>query len=193
MLDTELIDKNCQQASSAVDNLYPTLSSNLFLVSEIFDPAILDKLQDYIRAQDDAAWTTVLGQEHLPRHKITWDMDSVIEELHVVCESLTDKLSARFDRDLRFNGIQIWRDREGYYFGYHTDDPAIDTSLQVYLFEGPANCGTTFFNDGSRYVITFYHNTGYLCTSHQVPHETTTPVPPGVTRYSLYAHWCRAH
>ena len=193
MLNYDLINKNCDQARHSIDQLTSTPSTDLWIIKDFVNQDILDKLQNYIGNVQPDQWSTVAGQENLPRHKITWENDSVIEELHIVCESVTQQLSVRFNRKLKFNGLQIWRDTPGYYFGKHTDHAKIDTSLQLYLFESDPCCGTTFFVNGTRFTIGFFNNIGYVCTSHQVPHETTTPVPPGVTRYSLYAHWCRAH
>jgi len=190
MLDYDLIKENCSRAAVAIDSLWPTANTNLWLVKDLFSESILDKLEHYIQQTTESDWSKVAGQEHLPRHKITWQMDSVVEELHDVCNSLTLQLCQRFDRSLRFNGLQIWRDTEGYYFGKHTDDPKIDTSLQIYVFDAPSACGTTFFVGTGELTLGFFHNTGYLCTSHNLPHKTTTKVPPGAVRYSLYAHWC---
>ena len=190
MLDYDLISDSCHCATKAIDHLVPTADPDLWLVNDLFSEAILDKLEQYIDQTTETEWSQVAGQEHLPRHKITWQADSVIEELHTVCDSLTEQLCERFNRALRFNGLQIWRDTEGYYFGRHTDDPKIDTSLQIYVFDAPSVCGTTFFVNGAELVLGFFHNTGYLCTSHNLPHCTTTAVPPGTVRYSLYAHWC---
>lgn len=190
MLDYDLIDNNCQRAAGAINSAWPTVDPNLWLVKDLFSESILDKLELYIQHTTDSDWSQVVGQEHLPRHKITWQTDTVIEELHTVCDSLTEQLCKKFDRALRFNGLQVWRDCEGYYFGEHTDDPKIDTSLQIYVFDAPSVCGTTFFVNSGELTLGFFHNTGYLCTSHNLPHRTTTMVPSGTVRYSLYAHWC---
>lgn len=189
MIDYDLIEKNCHRARMSAEQAASTLVPNLWIVKDFVTEDILDKLESYIDQSDPQQWTLVSGQESMPRHKITWDADSVIEELHDVCASITSQLEQQFQRQLNFAGIQIWRDTEGYYFGPHTDNPVINISLQLYLFDAPSSCGTTFFVNGARYVVGFFHNFGYICTSHNVQHQTTTPVPAGVNRYSLYAHW----
>lgn len=186
-LDYDLIQRNCDQAAQAIDTLHPSMVNDLWFVKDFVGEDILDKLELYLEQSQN--WSQVAGQESFPRHKITWETDSVIEELHDVCNSVTAQLEKKFSRSLIFSGIQIWRDTEGYYFGRHTDNPVIDISLQLYLFDAPSTCGTTFFDHGTRIVLGFFHNTGYVCTSHDLPHETTSAVPAGAVRYSLYAHW----
>jgi hypothetical protein len=188
-LDYALIERNCQQAKQSIAQLIPTTNQDLWLVRDFVSEDILSKLEEYIEHVDAGAWSQVAGQESLPRHKITWESDSVIEELHDVCASITADLELKFDRQLTFAGIQIWRDTESYYISQHTDNPVIDISLQLYIFDAPSSCGTTFFLDHVRFVIGFFHNTGYVCVNHNTEHETTAPVPRGTTRYSLYAHW----
>lgn len=188
-LDYDLIERNCQQARRAIADLTPTLLGDLWLVKDFVTEDILDKLETYISTTEPTQWTQVDGQESFPRHKITWHADTVVEELHDVCASVTRDLEQKFNRQLNFAGIQLWRDTQGYYFGRHTDNPVIDISLQLYVFDAPSACGTTFFSDGTRIVLGFFHNTGYVCVNYNTEHETTTPVPPGTVRYSLYAHW----
>jgi hypothetical protein len=193
MLDYQLIQQNSETAAQALRSLWPTPSPDLWHIQNFCDDAAWLKLQQYIATRDESAWQPVPWQENLPRRKITWEMDSVIEELHEVCSNNTQLIVERFGMPLHFHGIQIWRDAPGYQIQEHTDNPIIDVAVQIYLFDAPSHCGTTFFvnatGDEISYVIPHHHNTGYVLVNHSVPHCSTIAVPEGVLRYSFYAHW----
>lgn len=194
MLDYQLIQNNSEIAAQALNSLWPTPTPDLWHIQKFCSEDAWTKLKQYIHSVDESAWQPVPWQENRPRHKITWEMDSIIEELHEVCDNNTQLISQKFDMPLHFHGIQIWRDSEGYLIEEHTDNPVIDVAVQIYLFDAPSECGTTFFvtaGDTITYVIPHYHNTGYVSVNHSVPHCSTRAVPAGLLRYSFYAHWSR--
>ena len=192
MLDYQLIQSNSKTAAQAIAALWPTPTPDLWHIQNFCDEAAWVKLRQYIATLDESAWQSVPWQEDLPRRKISWETDSIVEELHEICDNNTQLISQRFGMPLHFHGIQIWRDSEGYQIQEHTDNPVIDVAVQIYLFDAPSHCGTTFFvtaGDTITYVIPHYHNTGYVSVNHSVPHCSTMAVPAGVLRYSFYAHW----
>lgn len=196
MIDNELIQRNIE----CVGNCWrqaKVMRQSLYILQTVFTEHALEKLRTYIE-NPSVPWTPVEMQENLPRSKITWDPDTVIEELHMVCQGLDTLVARFFSADLNFHGLQIWQDTEGYQSIPHKDRDIIDLAMQVYLFDAPVECGTTFVFDGDgdsevHYEVPHLHNTGYLNLNsrYSILHYTTTPVPVGIKRYSLYAYWSR--
>jgi hypothetical protein len=91
---------------------------------------------------------------------------------------------------MHFFGLQIWEDQAGYKLGYHSDRPIIDVSMQIYLYDCPAQYGTSFNVHNDLIDVPFRHNTGYLMKNGpEMLHKTSNVLPEGMNRYSLYAIW----
>ena len=198
MIDQLLIERNIQRMTDCWHQA-KVMRQSLYLIKNVFTEAALEKLKAYVD-NPERVWTQVEMQEHLPRGKITWDADTIIEELHLMCQGLDPLISKFSGLDLNFHGIQIWRDTEGYNILPHRDRSQIDIAMQVYLFDAPSKCGTTFEFEGDDFTnqtvnfqVPHEHNCGYINFNSRlnVLHYSTTPVPAGVLRYSLYAHWSR--
>jgi hypothetical protein len=190
MIDTELIAEQTAQferAWSSQQEIVP----GLYKIADALTPAAVAKLKVHVNHATN--WSTVEGQELSPRKKLTWQSDSIIEELHMALENLTPAVNKQFnDTEKYFLGLQIWQDQPGYSIPYHSDRLMIDVAMQLYLYDAPHNCGTTFKLDGKIIDVPFVHNTGYvLKNSTTLQHRTTTTVPTDVSRYSLYAIWSR--
>jgi len=188
MIDNQLIDNQTKHFLKAWNNKKEIIP-NLYAVDNVLtDPASI-KLRKYISTA--TSWETVINQERLPRRKISWEADSIIEELHTAFDNITPMVNKSFnDVEKYFLGLQIWEDRGGYKLDYHSDNPVIDIAMQAYLYDCPEQCGTTFNVDDYTIDLPFLHNTGYLlCNNKKMLHKTTHTVPPNVKRYSLYAIW----
>lgn len=195
MIDQTAIDINAQQLVQKLQQKIPTKFSGLYMLKDVLDPTILSRLKTYIESVNPEQWQTVQGQESKPRSRISWDTDTVIEELHEIFNSATTTINDIFpDVYKHFWGISIWQDQEGYSMNWHTDNPDIDVALQLYLYT-ELGFGTIFQNNDTQTLIPSIHNTGYLALhtgDNKIPHKTENMVPPGVTRYSLYAVWSRS-
>jgi hypothetical protein len=162
----------------------------VYTINNGLTPQALDNLRTYIATA--SSWSIVDGQNDLNRRKITWDPDTIIEELHIAFENLTPLINGIFTgKEKHFDGIQLWKDEAGYFIGYHTDNSNIAVSMQWYLFDNvPVDCGTTFVGDTEEVIVPYVANTGYLAAdTSQITHKTTNSTPPGIIRYSLYAVW----
>jgi hypothetical protein len=191
MINQALIDQEVENFKQAVLNRRTEFVKNLSTIGPVFGEEILTKLKTYVNTVGDTKWQTVEGQESYNRRKIVWDSDSVVEELHIIGEQLTDFINETFpDAHRHFIGIALWKDWAGYSLTLHADNPLIDISAQIYLYDAPKNCGTTFMVNGTRLDVPYQHNTGYFMVDPTgMLHRTTTVTPPGVTRYSLYVIW----
>lgn len=193
MIDQHLIQSATEHAIQAIDNS-TAVSPNFRLIENFLCSELELKLDNFIKTVDDSNWAPVPLQEKLPRRSINWIPDTVIEELHIVADNLTSRINQTFNTvDLKLQAIQLWQDSVGYYLPIHKDNPVIDVSLQVYLFDSPESVGTTIKLDTGTIDLPFKHNTGYLMFKEsyeqRIPHGTTSVVPKGILRHSLYVTW----
>lgn len=196
MIDTNLITQNIKHASIALSNLIPTSSPRLFLIENVFTDELLNKLNAYINSKELLPWGLVEWQENKNRKKISWHQDTVIEEIHEIFNGLTgivnDTLSTT---DKKFLGTSLWCDTDGYGMDWHTDNPIIDISIQVYLFDtaSPA-AGTVFKINNVDFFAPYISNSGYVCVQTDAPnllHKTATITSAKEIRYSLYSIWSK--
>ena len=194
MIDQHCIDINSQNLQQALEKRQGTEFANLFVLRDVLRDDIIEKLRHYLSADLDLKWELVSGQEHKPRYRISWDFDTVIEELHEVFQNSTSKINEIFPGvNKNFWGISLWKDLPEYRIRWHTDNPDIDVAIQIYLYSD-VGYGTEFKLDDTTVVVDSHHNSGYMvCYSgdRHVPHKTQNDVPEGMTRYSLYAIWSR--
>jgi hypothetical protein len=189
MIDQRLIDNNTVHAQQSIVSRQPTSSSSLWLIRNIFDTCILEKLKCYIDATADTDWAWRGGGGNPLRKSIMWEADSVIEELHTVCGNLTKLVQKELcTPDIEFMAIQLWKDSAGFNMSWHVDKPVIHVALQIYLLDSPENYGTTFDTGTEVLTVPHVHNTGYMAFNN-IRHRITSPVIEGTIRYSFYAIW----
>ena len=193
MIDQEQINKSIKLTEVAITSYLPTPSDKLFRINSVIDHTMIDKLNTYLNTIDSIKWEYF--QSNNLRKVITWDADTVIEELHNIFDSMTDLISRQFSNGpLKFLGLQLWKDSNGYNMNYHIDNPTIDVALQLYFFDAPRECGTIFKIDKEEYLVPFEHNTGYIYknqTSTGVQHKVKVIISPDSYRYSLYMVWSK--
>jgi hypothetical protein len=197
MIDQNLINQNSISLADALKN-GSVISPQVKFIKNAFDQDILCKLQEYVtnHYQSDF-WkfeTNAHGvpMEETPRYKLEWDPESVVEEVHEVCNLITPMLQELYTcPEIIFNGITLWRDHPGYNMSWHTDNPSIHMTMQIYLF-GSTDCpGTEFKTESGSITAPFVSNTGYFIdqrTTRPV-HRVTHTVPENQMRYSLFAIW----
>lgn len=193
MLDTNLIKISTDHAIQSIKNS-TIVNNNLKLITDFLHPELVSKLEKFIFTVDESQWTMVTGLDLPSRRSINWVFDSVIEEIHILSENLTDQINSLFNTsDKKFLGLQIWRDTGGYVLPPHLDNPIIDISIQVYLFECEEIYGTTFQIDNKEFILPFKHNTGYSLykksNEDRILHWSTLKLPDEMERYSLYLIW----
>lgn len=189
-LDFSLIKTSTQNALDNLNKLQKTECPAVFLISNIISDSLLKKLIDYIH--DTTLWEIDIknGVHYKNRLKLNWEAETVIEELHIVFESLTDVLNKRFNRNNQFLGITVWKDLENYTIAPHCDNRIIDISMQIYLTEGVPGLGTVFKYNDTLITANYQKNHGYIMDNRQyITHYLANSVPPGHVRYSVYAIW----
>lgn len=191
MIDQNIINASTDTANLSIINRKTTASPMLYLVNNVFDDKLINGLKDYLK-QDQLPWIeNETAQDH--RARISWDSDTVIEELHGVCNNLTSILTDQlFEQPLNFIGVSIWKDQHPFSMGWHIDNPIINVALQVYLFDAPPQFGTSFLINDADIPVPYIHNSGYISVTKSHPgikHRVTNPTPIGITRYSVYAIW----
>lgn len=172
------------------------IGDGLYSVKEPFTSDALKKLHHYLHDGSDKPWEQETTSDYkimdVARRKISWQAESIVEEMHEVCSQLTDLVAQRCQRAIQFHGITLWEDCADYAIDWHTDNPVLAATLQIYLFGDPQNPGTEFeLLDGRRHVCDFVPNTGYFIdqTKHRLQHRTTGKVPASTLRYSLFSMW----
>lgn len=198
MLDYDLIAANTQTLNQSLRESQP-INHSLRLVSGALQLELLSKLGDYFQDNFHSdLWvpeTTTYGVPMLktPRYKLTWHAESVIEELHEICQAQTDCLETLYQKPLGpFKGIVIWRDHTGYELDWHQDNPVIGMSIQIYLQGSEHNPGTEFQIESGNHTVPFVPNTGYIVdqsTASRPWHRVSGQVPKDQVRYSLFVIW----
>lgn len=202
MIDQSLITENSATLVTALENSNK-INTRLSLVSSAFNSALLTKLQQYLNDNYHSDnWIPETNEygtpmHEVPRYKLTWDADTVIEELHEVCAAATPVLKKMYPNSFQtFNGIVVWRDHPGYFIDWHTDNPVIGISLQLYLTENNNAPGTEFVVESGTIAVPFVKNSGYVVDhsgTNKPSHRVAYPVPDNCLRYSLFALWYNSH
>lgn len=124
--------------------------------------------------------------------------DDVYKDLN----KLVSIIESKFDVELSDHvDARMWHDKEGFYFHPHTDNTAVEISVQIYLDnDAPEYCGTSYFFNGLEKYDNFVNiwtspykkGSGYLLinTNTEV-HAMCHRVPPGCSRTSLYLNFRR--
>lgn len=187
-LDHLLIEDSKIYSQVRLNNTVATASPDLQFVSDFIYPPLLDKLVNFIN-NDQLDWQDEIYQESKNRSKLNWIPDSVLEETHIVLDSLTDQLNKTYNKQTKFLGLSVWKDQQGYTIRPHTDQPLISISLQIYLSELANDLSTHFLYNGKVLGPEYVKNSGYIQNNVGITHFMVNPVPAGHVRYSLYAIW----
>jgi hypothetical protein len=124
--------------------------------------------------------------------------DDTYKELN----KLVDVVQTKFDLELSNHvDARMWHDKEGFYFNPHTDNTAVEISIQIYLNnDAPEYCGTSYFFNGLEKYDNFVNiwtspykkGSGYLLINTDTEvHAMCHRVPPGCSRTSLYLNFRR--
>ena len=124
--------------------------------------------------------------------------DDTYKELN----TLVDVIQTKFDLELSNHvDARMWHDKEGFYFDPHTDNTAVEISVQIYLNnDAPEYCGTSYFFNGLEKYDNFVNiwtspykkGSGYLLINTDTEvHAMCHRVPPGCSRTSLYLNFRR--
>lgn len=196
-LDFKLIEKSI---SYSIDILETSkiICPGLLHVTNFLHSDLLLKLQTFI-FDDNLTWGfhdyhndyhRSINTPALYRKKIDWIPDSVVEETHIVLDSLTDYLNRRFNKKNKFLGLSIYKDLSSLKLLMHTDNPVIDLSIQVYLNSNNQNLGTKFHLPQTIFQIPYKVNCGYLMDNNfKIIHSYDGFLDKNYYRYSLYAVW----
>ena len=191
MIDQDLIKSGSMHLKSMLASL-STDHNGLILIEDVFTDQIIEKLLKFCIAADD--WEPQLTADNKTvvenREKISWRYDCIVEETHTILENATPEISRLIKRDnLVFGGVNLWKDTEGYAIERHTDNPVIQTSLQVYIQNLPT-LSTIFEYDGNLVHTNPNTNSGYISDNLiGIPHWLPNAVPAEFNRYSLHAIW----
>ena len=127
-------------------------------------------------SKGNVPWEKQPMQETLPRHRISWLLDSPIETLYNWFAECT------MFSHLNFNGVTLWKDDKDFWMRDHIDNDKVKVAVQIYL-DDRQSPGTQF---GDR-LIRYGRNRGYIMYNnsnmlHGVPNAT-----PHEGRLSIYA------
>ena len=198
MIDQDIIEKASDSLQKSLENRQE-LTKDFSTLENVFSLDVINKIHDYILNDSDKPWaleTTSNGVEmKIPRRKINWHGETVIEELHCAMENITPEVQVILEKDIKFIGIVLWQDYENYKINWHSDNPILLATMQIYLAGSKKNPGTEFKLGGDNFhTCAFIPNTGYFLnqTQNRLEHHTTGKVPANVSRYSLFGMWGQA-
>ena len=173
------------------------VTDKLRFTDNFFTQELLEKLYNYCTTVDSKKWQDLSdGYAQANRKVITWDIDTVVEEVTELMTNQCDILDIFFPFVLdgeavshNFLGASIWKDTDGYEIPVHTDNPEVSCTIQIYIGGNcNANHGTTFFVDDKELVLPFIPNCGYILnqTEPRIKHKTTKTLPKNSERYSIH-------
>ena len=136
---------------------------------------LLDRLVEFSK-RPDIPWQLQEMQENLPRKKISWMLDSPIQEAHNWFEDLP------LFRNFKFLGVSLWKDDILFYMKDHCDNDMVKIAVQIYL-DDRVSPGTTF---GNR-TIKYGRNRGYIMFNSPTMVHGVLNQTPHEGRLSLYA------
>jgi hypothetical protein len=199
MIDQLLINSGVSSAQASLNNATP-ITNDLCQVNQVFPRAVINKLETYLSTNSEQPWESEVSaystlDHNQNRKKLAWHAETVVEELHEICNGLSTLVFDKFSlHNHKFLGITIWQDSPEYFLDWHVDNDMVAASLQVYLFGNQACPGTTFMVNDREFNIDFCQNSGYLVyhnPKHQLMHKVSWPVPNNTVRYSLFAMWSK--
>ena len=189
MLDNVLISSGTVHTRSVLEKLQP-VPGGLCLIDNIFSQQVMEELEDY--CNKTTLWELVQTPDFQTiqnRLKISWETDSIIEVVHNILLNNTHQINRVFNKNLKFNGIDLWKDFPGYTIAEHTDNPVFNVSMQVYIRNLP-QLYTVFKFLGNIINTNPEPNHGYISDNTVgIPHWISKPVPENFIRYSLHATW----
>jgi hypothetical protein len=197
-LDFQLIEQSTQHALAQLEKIEQTSCPYIFFIEELLHHVLLEKLLKYVE-QENIIWLpekppldSSSYSINPDRKKLNWAPDTVIEEVHIVLDSVTNSINKIWNRSNNFLGLSIWRDTKNFAIRKHTDNPVIDVALQVYLTESSSIPGTVFEYNNKLIQTKYQKNYGYIMDNQaKVSHFLPKPVPANHTRYSVYAIWSK--
>ena len=185
MLDNELIKSGTIHTLQVLNNL-SNLQNSVTVVKNFFNQTMLDQLLEFCETTE--SWQDIGGGVIDYRKKISWETDNIVEVSHTVLENVTPQMSKIFNKDLKFNGVDLWKDMPGYTISKHTDNPEFNASLQVYIKNLPYL--KTVFEFNGILETDPSPGSGYLADNTTgISHWLDGVVPENYTRFSLHATW----
>lgn len=150
----------------------------LYLVSEVYNPALLDRFL----AEDQTQWPRgkLEQQDHLLRSSVRYFAESSFWKL--VQNSLDHEALAELG--LAYKDSVCWLDEPGFSIGMHTDNEGVFAAMQVYLTDGPESHGTHFIADNKIFVVPYKKNCGYVMINKKQYHGI--PLACEFARVSTY-------
>lgn len=204
MIDSSLIDLGKNYCTKQLENIDFVNGKKLGLINNFFPSSVIDKLKIFIHSAQHWEYQEnpkngVINPERqrlssmnpgTQRFKLTFQHDTIMEELYEILNGVTSNLSVIFNKDLSFNGVFVWKDLPGYFAVDHVDNPEIEIAIQIYLTEHEQNIGTIFFVDNKIVETNYKINEGYIMdNSYAIRHRIRLPIPQDHIRYSVYANW----
>tara|TARA_Y100000385_G_C12845455_1_gene530703 strand:+ start:45 stop:497 length:453 start_codon:yes stop_codon:yes gene_type:complete len=135
---------------------------------------LVDELVEF--SKSNVQWEQQEMQEHLPRCKISWLLDSPIETLNnwfAQCPLFAH---------MEFMGVTLWKDDTDFWMGQHIDNDRVKVAVQIYL-DNRNSPGTQF---GDR-MIAYGRNRGYIMYNNQDMLHGVPDCTPHQGRLSVYA------
>lgn len=143
-------------------------------VENFLPDELVDELVHF--SKSNVPWEQQEMQEHLPRRKISWLLDSPIETLHNWFEQCP------MFANLNFMGVTLWKDDIDFWMNEHLDNDRVKIAVQIYL-DNRNSPGTQF---GNR-MISYGRNRGYIMYNNKEMLHSVPDCTPHEGRLSVYA------
>ncbi len=192
MLDTHLIEIGTAQAQRVLTTL-GSVKNTVKVFSQLLPDVLIKELVEYCNSVDWQDAENIQGNVIKHRKKALFKMDTVTEVVHCIFENATPIVGHLLNcKDIKFNGVVLWKDSQGYTIGPHTDNPIFKCSLQMYIQNLPML--STVFETENDYDNNIWTDTmpgsGYIAdNANGLTHWMNGIVPQDFNRYSLHAIW----
>lgn len=190
-LDFNLLKKSIEYSTGRINACTATPTSHLFLVNDFLHKDLLEKIL-YCESVHSIKWETSQDNYNNSRQASVWQSDTVIEEINIVMEGLTESIKKLTNNhDLYFGSSYLWKDTKPYKIGRHSDRNLIKASIQIYLNHTDAvDLSTQFIYNQQIIKPTYKKNCGYISNNlAKVDHWMTNDIPENFERLSLYSFW----
>ena len=116
MIDQNLIQQIVSSTKASLDTAIRT-NEQLSMVQNVFPSACIDKIKTLVEL--NKVWKPVAYHPD-SRLMIDWIPESIVEELHIAGELLTDKIKQYYSIDnIKLQSLQIWKDTATHSMSMH--------------------------------------------------------------------------
>ena len=164
------------------------IQKDLFQINHILDEGLIQRLSR--EALESLPFRKQEMQTTWNRRLIVVLPGSVFENIAEYYNSKKIEIGNQIGLNIINIDTRFWLDYEGFQMGRHLDNDRVKNVMQIFLSNGPAELGTTFYdNNNVRKAFKFTKNSGYIMFNNsQQMHGMENKVPRNIQRLTSYSY-----